>query len=139
MSSLSILWNKERKQQEKKTYENRKQEVTNVKGTISSASDDNVSDINNKIDDCGTQLSSGITGIAEVGTLVTAMNGKKEKSGTSDGHLSSYDGELASEIADCETKISNLETEISSLETQYQAALDEEKKALEEIKNVIFG
>lgn len=128
MSSLDLFFAKQGKESEKRKYEERKSQVTTVKGKISDASDGNVTNINGKIDGAVTKLASAINGIS-IDSLVGEMNGKKEKSGTNDSHLSSYEGYLSSEITDCETKIGNLETEISSLASRYEQALNEEKEA----------
>ena len=138
MSSISIYWEKMGKEADKRTYENRKSQVTGVKGWISTACDDHVTNINNDIDELGGKIEDAITGISQVGMLVTELGNKKEKDSGSDGNISSYSGNLDSEISDCDTKIDELETEISSLETQYTNAVNQEKEAVKEAAKQVW-
>ena len=143
MLSAVLLLEKGKKLADKQIYEQRKEQITAIKGNISIASDTNVTDINNMISNCVEMLEDGIAGISAVGTLKDAMSEKKEKSYADDGCLTLYEDDLVKEISDCETKINNLAAEASSLETQYQTALNDEKeaalKALEAAKTGFIG
>ena len=129
MSSWEIGCRLNSKRIEKQTYEWRRSQVSTVKGKVPDASDNHVTSINAKIDECVNDLAAGIKGINCLGTLTSDMTGKKEASGTSDTKLASYDSTLANELSDCNTKISQLESDISSLESQYQQALADEEAA----------
>ena len=129
MSSWDILCNLNSKKVEKQTYEWRRSQVSTVKGKIPDASDNHVTAINSKIDDCVSDLATGIKGVSCLTTLTSDMTGKKESAGTADTKLASYDSTLASELSDCDKKISQLESDISSLESQYQQALADEEAA----------
>lgn len=138
MSSLSIWYSKQSKEREKGKYESRKSQVSSVKNKVYDASDDYVNNINSKIDDLAGALGKAIMGISDVTTLKNNVLWKKEKIGTSDGHLSSFDSNLASEISDCNTKISALEGEISSLNRSYNVAVEAEREAAKKAAKKIF-
>ena len=78
MSSVSIFLNKSKKQADQNTYEVRKHQVTLVKGKIAGACDENVSAINNNIDNLETKISQAIKGIGQVNTLTGKFADKKE-------------------------------------------------------------
>lgn len=131
MSSFSIWLSIKARESEKSSYETRKSQVSNVRNSISDVSDDYVININSNIDKLSEALIDGITGISNVHTLKNDILLKKEKVGTSDGHLSLYDDNLSSEIRECNTKINSLESEIRSLYRDYERALEEERRERE--------
>lgn len=138
MSSLSI-WNKiQRKETEKRNYENRKKQVTNINNSVDTVSESYVSVINTNIDILNSHLTSGIKGLSEVEELKQETSDNKEKPGIADFYLSNYDDELRYEVSDCQKKIDSLDTEIASLRRQYKAEVAKEReaarKALEKIR-----
>lgn len=143
MSSATIMMNQNKKQLDKMMYEQRKSQITAIKGRISGATEGNISNINKKINDLAEKLEISVKGISDLQSLIDQFEDKRERSSASDQELDSYANNLDLEIEDCTAKINDLESEISSLKAQYQTALHDEqeaaRKALENTLQLVTG
>ncbi len=135
MGSAETLAEKNRTIAEKRQYEERREQISHIKGRVYDVSDDHVIDINKKIDQCVDELQGGICGIDCVSSLISTLTGNKEKIGTSDANLGDYDSNLGSELSDCDRKIYELELRIQELDRRYHeecAREEAERRAREE-------
>jgi len=116
---------------EKKNYEKRRSKVQDAVSAFSSKLDDEVRDVNKKIDKCAQELDSAINGYALLWNVVNEINIQKESDPEYDGKMSQCISTLKSEVSRCDHKIQELEEKIEYIKYRIEVERERARRARE--------
>ena len=97
-------------------YVKRRDKVKKVISAIDEKLDDEIRDINKKIDACISELKNGLKGAKSRETVACALEAEKEKGVSADNAIFQCRTNLDLERGRCQGKINTLDSEIKALE-----------------------
>lgn len=118
MSVAELKAKRKAKKSSFNTYANRRDKVKKIISSIDNNLDDEVCDVNSKIDKCISELKQGLRGSAKVAVICADIEDEKERGNGADSNLVSCRSSLESEQSRCQGQINTLDAEIRSLENQ---------------------